>query len=176
MRIVMVGLGRMGYNMSVRLVKGGHRVVGCDRSAQALARAARAGAGQAQDLRQAAAKLKSPRLVWLMIPAGKPVWESVDALSALLSPGDMVVDGGNSHYKDAARHAQVLGRKKIAFMDVGVSGGIWGLKEGYCLMAGGAHADFKRVEPALKTLAPKHGYALMGPTGAGHFVKMVHNG
>ena len=176
MRIAMIGLGRMGLNMTIRLIKGGHQVIGYDPTPQALAKAARAGARKAGSLEDVARQLKSPRVVWLMIPAGRPVWEAVDKLSGLLSPGDMVVDGGNSHYKDAARHSQTLGRRGISFMDVGVSGGIWGLKDGYCLMAGGQARDFRRLEPALRTLAPKDGYALIGPTGAGHYAKMVHNG
>ncbi|MCX5797651.1 MAG: decarboxylating 6-phosphogluconate dehydrogenase [Elusimicrobia bacterium] len=176
MRLAMVGLGRMGLNMSVRLIKGGHQVVGFDPSAAARARAARSGLRKASSLEDAVRQLKAPRVVWLMIPAGQPVWDAVDALAGLLRPGDLVVDGGNSRYKDAARHDRTLARCGAAFMDVGVSGGIWGLKEGYCLMAGGAAKDFRRLQPALKTLAPKDGYALVGPTGAGHFTKMVHNG
>jgi 6-phosphogluconate dehydrogenase len=176
MRLAMVGLGRMGLNMSVRLIKGGHQVVGCDPSPAARSRAARAGVRPAASLEDAVRKLKAPRTVWLMIPAGKPVWDAVDALAGLLSPGDLVADGGNSRYQDASRHSRVLAEHGIAFMDVGVSGGIWGLKEGYCLMAGGAAKDFRRLEPALNTLAPKDGCALVGPTGAGHFTKMVHNG
>jgi 6-phosphogluconate dehydrogenase len=172
----MVGLGRMGLNMSVRLLRGGHQVVGFDPSASARSRAARSGTRQASSLEDMVRQLKAPRVVWLMIPAGKPVSDAVAALAGLLSPGDLVVDGGNSRYKDAARHSLALGRRGVAFMDVGVSGGIWGLKEGYCLMAGGSAKDFRRIEPALKTLAPKDGYALVGPTGAGHFTKMVHNG
>jgi 6-phosphogluconate dehydrogenase len=176
MQLAMVGLGRMGLNMSVRLVKGGHRVVGFDPAAASRSKAARAGVRPAASLEEAVRKLKAPRTVWLMIPAGKPVWAAVDALAGLLAPGDLVVDGGNSRYKDAARHSRVLAERGIAFMDVGVSGGVWGLKEGYCLMAGGAAKDFRRLAPALKTLAPKDGFALAGPTGAGHFTKMVHNG
>jgi len=176
MRLAMIGLGRMGLNMSVRLIKGGHQVVGFDPSAAARSRAARSGVLKATSLADAVRRLKAPRVVWLMIPAGKPVWAAVDALAGLLGPGDLVVDGGNSRYKDASRHDRTLNRSGVAFMDVGVSGGIWGLKAGYCLMAGGAAKDFRRLEPALKTLAPKAGYALVGPTGAGHFTKMVHNG
>jgi 6-phosphogluconate dehydrogenase len=176
MRLAMVGLGRMGLNMSVRLIRGGHQVVGCDPSAAARSRAARSGLRPAATLEEAVRRLRAPRVVWLMIPAGKPVWDAVDVLAGLLGPGDLVVDGGNSRYKDSARHSRTLAARGAAFMDVGVSGGIWGLKEGYCLMAGGAAKDFRRLEPALKTLAPKGGYALVGPIGAGHFTKMVHNG
>lgn len=176
MRLAMVGLGRMGLNMSVRLIKGGHQVVGFDPAPATRSRAARLGLRPASSLADAVDKLKAPRTVWLMIPAGQPVWDAVDALAGLLSAGDLVVDGGNSRYKDSSRHSQALGRRGIAFMDVGVSGGVWGLKEGYCLMAGGSAKDFRRLEPALRTLAPKEGYSLVGPTGAGHFTKMVHNG
>jgi 6-phosphogluconate dehydrogenase len=176
MRLAMIGLGRMGLNMSIRLIKGGHQVVGFDPSGAVRGKAAKSGVRKAVSLEDAVRQLKGPRVVWLMIPAGRPVWEAVDRLARLLSSGDIVVDGGNSRYKDAARHSQVLGHRGIAFMDVGVSGGIWGLREGYCLMAGGAARDFRKLEPALKTLAPKGGYALMGATGAGHYAKMVHNG
>lgn len=176
MRIAMIGLGRMGLNMTIRLIQGGHRVVGCDPTPQARAKAARAGARPAGSLEDVVRLLQPPRVVWLMIPAGRPVWKAVDTLARLLGPGDMVVDGGNSHYKDASRHARALGRRGIAFLDVGVSGGIWGRQKGYCLMAGGAARDFRRLEPVLRTLAPKDGYARIGPTGAGHFTKMVHNG
>lgn len=176
MQLAMVGLGRMGLNMSVRLIRGGHEVVGFARSPQTRARATRARVIPAASLEDAVRRLAPPRTVWLMIPSGKPVWKAVDDLAELLSRGDLVVDGGNSRYQDASRHSQVLGRRGISFMDVGVSGGIWGLKEGYCLMAGGAAKDFRRLAPALKTLAPKDGCALVGPAGAGHFAKMVHNG
>ena len=176
MRLAMVGLGRMGLAMSVRLVRGGHEVLGTDPSEKALAAAARAKVRPAHDLPAAVRRLAPPRVVWLMIPAGEPVRRAVDTLARLLSPGDLVVDGGNSHYKDAARHSRALAARKIAFLDIGVSGGIWGLREGYCLMAGGAARDFRRIEPILKTLAPKDGYALVGPAGAGHYAKMVHNG
>jgi 6-phosphogluconate dehydrogenase len=176
MRLAMVGLGRMGLNMSARLIRGGHKVVGFARAPRTRARAARAGVLPEASLEEAVRKLKAPRLVWLMIPAGRPVWDAVDSLAGLLSPGDLVVDGGNSRWKDASRHGRVLGKRGIAFMDVGVSGGVWGLKEGYCLMAGGSAKDFRRLTPLLKTLAPKDGFLLAGPAGAGHFTKMVHNG
>ena len=176
MRLAMIGLGRMGLNMSVRLIRGGHQVFGFDPSPAARSRATRSGVRKSSSLADAVRQLQAPRVVWLMIPAGKPVWNAVNALTELLSPGDLVVDGGNSRYKDAPRHSQALNRHGIAFMDVGVSGGIWGLKEGFCLMAGGSAKDFRRLAPALKTLAPKGGYALVGPAGAGHFTKMVHNG
>jgi 6-phosphogluconate dehydrogenase len=172
----MVGLGRMGLNMSVRLIRGGHSVVGFARSPQTRRRAARAGVIPAASLEEAVRRLKAPRTVWLMIPAGKPVWEAVDELADVLSPGDLVVDGGNSRWKDDPRHARLLAKRGISYMDVGVSGGIWGLKEGYCLMAGGSPKDFRRLTPILKTLAPEDGFLLAGPVGAGHFTKMVHNG
>ncbi len=176
MQLAIVGLGRMGLNMSVRLIRGGHRVVGFARSPQTRRRAARAGVLPAASLEEAVRKLKAPGTVWLMIPSGKPVWEAVEELAGLLSPGDLVVDGGNSRWKDDPRHARLLAKRGISYMDVGVSGGIWGLKEGYCLMAGGSPKDFRRLTPLFKTLAPKDGFLLAGPVGAGHFTKMVHNG
>ncbi|MFH2204520.1 MAG: phosphogluconate dehydrogenase (NAD(+)-dependent, decarboxylating) [Elusimicrobiota bacterium] len=176
MRIAMIGLGKMGLNMTRRLIKGGHQVVGCDRDGKAVTAAVRFGASRARTIKEAVAKLKAPRSVWLMIPAGEPVRAAVRELSALLDKGDIVVDGGNSLYKDDAEHVRVLGRQGIHYLDAGVSGGIWGLKEGYCLMIGGERRAFRTLEPVFKTLAPKNGYAHVGPAGTGHFVKMIHNG
>ncbi len=176
MRLAIVGLGKMGLNMTRRLLKGGHKVVGYNRSPKAVAAAVRAGAKGAHSLEEAVRLLKPPRVVWLMIPSGKPVWDAVRVLCGLLEKGDIVVDGGNSFYKDDADHARELGNRGIRYMDAGVSGGIWGLTVGYCMMIGGDKATFRVVEPAFKTLAPKGGYALVGPVGAGHYVKMVHNG
>jgi 6-phosphogluconate dehydrogenase len=172
----MVGLGKMGMNMTRRLLQGRHQVVAFARSPGTVREAVRYGAVGACSLEDAVRRLKPPRVVWLMIPAGKPVQDSVALLSRLLSPGDVVVDGGNSHYKEDARNLEVLSARGVRYLDAGVSGGIWGLKEGYCLMVGGDPKTFKLLEPALKTLAPKEGYALVGPTGSGHYVKMVHNG
>ncbi len=176
MQIGMIGLGRMGANMSERLMKGGHSVVAYDLNADSVKKVADMGATPAHSLDELVQKLDTPRTAWMMIPAGKPVDETVQSLSTRLSSGDLLVDGCNSHYTDSIRHAQELSGKGIHFMDVGVSGGIWGLKEGYCLMAGGDKSDYDRIEPALTTLASEGGCAYLGETGAGHFAKMVHNG
>ncbi|HAH07134.1 MAG TPA: 6-phosphogluconate dehydrogenase, partial [Elusimicrobia bacterium] len=176
MKLAMVGLGRMGFNMTLRLLKGGHRVVACNRSPEPVRRAVKAGALGAATLEEAVSKLAKPRVVWLMLPAGAPVQAAVLTLSNLLEPGDVVVDGGNSRFSDAAGHRLEFSKRGVAFLDAGVSGGVWGLKNGYCLMVGGEPKAFRKIEPALRTLAPKDGYALVGPSGAGHYSKMVHNG
>jgi len=176
MRIAMVGLGKMGLNMTRRLLRGGHEVVAADRSPDAVAEAAREGAVPATSVADAAGKLSPPRVVWLMVPAGPPVDENVELLAGTLEAGDVVVDGGNSLYKEAPRRAKLLAGRGVRFLDAGTSGGIWGLAEGYCLMVGGDEGAFRVVVPVLETLAPPRGYAHMGPHGAGHFVKMVHNG
>jgi len=166
----------MGMNMTRRLLRAGHEVVALDRSQSAVAEAAREGAVPAASLPDAVEKLSSPRIVWLMVPAGAPVDENVDRLAGLLSPGDIVIDGGNSMYKDAARRAETLSGREIRFLDAGTSGGVWGLAEGYCLMVGGDRDAYDAVAPVLSSLAPPSGFAYMGPHGAGHFVKMIHNG
>ncbi len=178
MQIGMIGLGKMGMNMVKRLLKGRHKVVVYDRSPEIVKEfaASARGISAASSLEEFSALLKRPRVVWLMIPAGKPVNDTIDYLKGTLSKGDLVIDGGNSFYKDDILHAQQLGERGIRYMDVGVSGGIWGLKEGYSLMAGGNKKDFNYIETVLKTLAPRDGYLHCGPVGAGHFVKMVHNG
>ena len=176
MRIAMVGLGKMGLNMTRRLLRGGHEVVAVDRSANAVREAAREGALPAASVADAVAILSPPRVVWLMVPAGPPVDENVELLAGTLEAGDVVVDGGNSLYKEAPRRAKRLAERGVRFLDAGTSGGIWGFAEGYCLMVGGDEDAFRVVTPILATLAPPGGYAYMGPHGAGHFVKMVHNG
>lgn len=176
MRIGMVGLGRMGMNMTRRLLKGGHDVVAYDIAAPGVRQAVKEGADGAGSFAEMAGKLTAPRTVWIMVPAGKPVDDTIKALTGHLKKGDTIIDGGNSFYKDAVRRADELSASGINFMDVGVSGGIWGLEAGYCLMAGGDPKVFKRHVPVFKTLAPKDGYLHCGPAGAGHFVKMVHNG
>ena len=176
MRIAMVGLGKMGLNMTRRLLRGGHEVVAADRSANAVREAAREGALPAASVADAVAILSPPRVVWLMVPAGPPVDENVELLAGTLKAGDVVVDGGNSLYKEAPRRAKRLAERGVRFLDAGTSGGIWGFAEGYCLMVGGDEDAFRVVNPILATLAPPGGYAHMGPHGAGHFVKMVHNG
>jgi 6-phosphogluconate dehydrogenase len=174
--IGMVGLGRMGANMTQRLLQGGHRVVAVDLNREAVALAEAAGAVAAESLEDLASKLQPRRAIWLMVPAGAPVEVALDELKELAQPGDVVIDGGNSNYHDSMRRAAMLAERGIEYLDVGTSGGIWGLKEGYCLMAGGSAEAFAHVEPALRTLAPEGGYAHVGPSGAGHFVKMIHNG
>jgi 6-phosphogluconate dehydrogenase len=176
MELGLIGLGRMGANMAQRLLDGGHRVVAYDRNAEAVRDVAKAGAAGAVSLEDLVGKLAPPRAVWLMVPAGAPVEQTIHSLAPLLSPGDAVIDGGNSYYKDSVRRAASLKKHRLHFLDVGTSGGIWGLKMGYCLMIGGEEEVFRRLEPIFRTLAPEDGYAYVGPSGAGHFVKMVHNG
>ncbi len=176
MRIGMVGLGKMGLNMARRLLKGRHKVVGYNRTKSAVKQAEAAGAIGAKTLKDLVEKLPAPRVVWLMLPAGLPTEDTIDELKSLLSKGDTIVDGANSNYKDSIRRGMELEPYGIRFMDAGVSGGIWGLKIGYCLMVGGEPGSYRKVLPALKTLAPKNGYLHCGPVGSGHFVKMVHNG
>jgi 6-phosphogluconate dehydrogenase len=176
MRIGMIGLGKMGGNMAQRLTQGGHEVIGYDPHPPDTARVQEMHALLVADLAALVAQLPAPRTVWIMVPAGKPTQDTVDALAKLLSPGDLIIDGGNSRFTDDIARAAALEPKGIHYMDAGTSGGIWGLKVGYCLMVGGQEADFRRVEPILKTLAPPEGYLYCGPVGSGHFVKMVHNG
>lgn len=178
MELAMIGLGKMGLNMTTRLIGGGHRVVGYDRTAVNVEEAKKVGADGATSLKEAVGKLKSPRVVWTMIPAGKPTDDTIQELSELLSKGDVVIDGGNSNYKDSIRHAELLEAKGIEFIDSGTSGGVWGLKEGYSLMVGGKPEVVEKMRPIFETLAPAadKGWGRVGPHGAGHFVKMVHNG
>jgi len=165
----------MGGNMSRRLIQAGHEVVGYGRSAENLERAKAAGVTTVASATELVKRLKSPRAVWLMIPHGKPTEDTVDLLLGALAAGDIIVDGGNSHFPDSARLAERCAAKGVHFLDVGVSGGVWGLEIGYCLMVGGPRPAFERLEPVFKALAPKDGYAYLGASGAGHFVKMVHN-
>ncbi len=177
MKIAMIGLGRMGMNMAKRLLQGGHQVVAYNRSPEKTdAMVKEEGAIGAYSLAEVVEKLSQPRIVWMMLPAGQAVDDHIHELKDLLAPGDIVIDGGNTYYKDDILRANLLDEKGISFMDVGVSGGIWGLKIGYCMMIGGEKETFKQLEPILKTLAPQEGYLYCGGTGAGHFVKMVHNG
>jgi 6-phosphogluconate dehydrogenase len=178
MDLAMVGLGKMGLNMATRLVLGGHRVVGFAHSAKSIKAAEDAGAEGAGTLQEAVRKLGPPRIVWLMIPAGNPTFETISVLEDILSQGDIVVDGGNSYYKDSLRHAQMLSAKGIDFVDCGTSGGIWGLAEGYSMMIGGRREAVEMLRPIFQTLAPApdKGWGHVGPSGAGHFAKMVHNG
>jgi 6-phosphogluconate dehydrogenase len=176
MRLAMIGLGRMGGNMSERLVKGGHEVVVFDRKPPTVQRYVSLGAIATTSLSEVTAKLKSPRIVWIMVPAGKPVDETIASILPGMSNGDVIIDGGNSNFHDTMRRAADLQAKGINLVDSGTSGGIWGLANGYCLMIGASPEVFKLCEPIFKTLAPPDGYAHMGPPGAGHYVKMVHNG
>jgi 6-phosphogluconate dehydrogenase len=176
MQLGFVGLGRMGLNMVTRLVRGGHQIAAYDRSADAVARAAAAGAQGVASLEALAAALTPPRAVWVMVPAGDPTETTVTALSTLLSPDDVIIDGGNTNFHDDVRRAQSLVEKRVHYIDAGTSGGIWGLQEGYCLMVGGEADVCKRLEPIFLTLAPPDGYLRVGDHGAGHYVKMIHNG
>jgi 6-phosphogluconate dehydrogenase len=176
MRLAMIGLGRMGGNMSERLIKGGHEVVVYARKPEEVQRYVAKGAAGASSVSDVTAKLKSPRVVWIMVPAGKPVEETIASLLPGLTKGDVIIDGGNSNYRDSIRRAGELQPKGIHFIDSGTSGGIWGLANGYCLMIGASSEAFKLCEPIFETLAPPDGYAHMGPPGSGHYVKMIHNG
>jgi len=176
MRLAMIGLGRMGGNMSERLMKGGHEVVVYDRTAEVTQRYVALGATGASNLSEITAKLKTPRIVWIMVPSGKPVDDTIASLVPGLAKGDVIIDGGNSNFHDSMRRAAGLQAKGINFVDCGTSGGIWGLANGYCLMIGASPEAFKLCEPIFKTLAPTDGYAHMGPPGSGHYVKMIHNG
>ena len=175
MKIGMIGLGRMGANMAKRLVGGGHTVVGYSQG-DGEAAARDAGAAWAASPAALVDALGKPAVVWLMIPAGPPVDEAIAALSPGLSSGDVVIDGGNSYYRDSIRRAGELASRGVAFIDAGTSGGVWGLENGYCLMVGGDAAAVERVRPVFETLAPPDGFARVGGPGAGHYVKMVHNG
>lgn len=178
MELGMIGLGKMGGFMVERLVRGGHRVVGLDRDAAAVGRVVAKGAAGADSIEKLIAQLKAPRAIWLMVPAGAPVDQTIDLLTPHLSAGDTIIDGGNSYYRDSVRRAAALAQKKMNFVDSGTSGGIWGLTEGYSMMIGGDAEVVKRLAPIFQTLAPgpDKGWGRVGPAGAGHFVKMVHNG
>ena len=178
MDIAMIGLGRMGANMAQRLHRGGHRVVGYDPGEGARQRAAEAGLEVVDSLAAAVAALPVPRVVWLMVPAGETVDQTLGQLSPHLAEGDIVIDGGNSNYQDSIRRAKALAEDDLGYVDCGTSGGVWGLQEGYSLMVGGDAAVVEQIAPLLRTLAPAEdrGWARVGPSGAGHFTKMVHNG
>ena len=176
MKIGMVGLGKMGANMTQRLIEKGHSVVAYDVSAEARAAVAAHGASSVDSLAGFAAALDAPRVVWVMVPSGEPTDTTIATLGGVLSAGDVIIDGGNSNYSEAAPTAASLDPKGIGFVDAGTSGGVWGLANGYCLMVGGKPDVVKVCEPIFLALAPEGGYAHVGPVGAGHFVKMVHNG
>jgi 6-phosphogluconate dehydrogenase len=178
MDIAMIGLGKMGANMATRILRDGHRVVAYDINESAIQAAEEAGAEGARTLREVAEKLKPPRSIWVMVPSGQITEVTIQALSDQLSPGDTVIDGGNSNYKDSMRRAEELKEKGLHFIDVGTSGGVWGLAEGYSMMVGGDKDIVDAHRPILETLAPgpDKGWGHVGPPGSGHFVKMIHNG
>lgn len=176
MKIGMVGLGRMGMNMAKRLLKDNHEVVAYNRTFEKTEEIGMEGAIGVKTLEEMIEKIDRPRIVWLMLPSGKITDEHVDELSKLMSPNDLIIDGSNGFYKDDLRRSIALDKLGIHYVDAGVSGGIWGLQVGYCTMIGGRREDFDRIEPILKSLAPKEGYMYCGSTGAGHYTKMVHNG
>ena len=176
MQLAMIGLGRMGGNMVERLVQGGHELIVYDSSAAAVKTHAGKGVKTAKDLADVAKQLAPRRVVWVMVPAGAPVESTIEQLVPHLTRGDIVIDGGNSNFRDSLRRAEALKTQGIEFVDVGTSGGIWGLTVGYCLMIGASPAAFQHCEPIFRSLAPPEGYAHVGPSGAGHYVKMVHNG
>ncbi len=176
MDIGFVGLGRMGLNMTIRLKRAGHRVVAWNRSPEKVAEAKSHGAEGATTLEALPGMLEPPRAIWAMIPAGKPVDDLLDALTSRLDGGDLVVDGGNSNYHDSKRRAERLASLGLEFVDAGVSGGIWGLENGYCIMLGGEAKPVARLKPVLDSLAPQEGWRHVGGAGAGHFAKMIHNG
>ncbi|MBN1141178.1 MAG: decarboxylating 6-phosphogluconate dehydrogenase, partial [Deltaproteobacteria bacterium] len=175
MKIGMVGLGRMGMNMARRFLRGGHPVAAFNRTPAKTRELMQEGAEGCFSLAELVEKLPPPRVVWLMLPAGAVTDEHVEDLRGLLEPGDLIVEGGNSHFRDDLARAAALKPSGIRYLDAGISGGIWGLQEGYCTMVGGEAADFACLEPVLRTLAPEAGYLHCGPVGAGHYVKMIHN-
>ncbi len=176
MELGMIGLGRMGANMTERLVLGGHRIISYDRSPEAIQRVVDKGAVGSRSLADFVQQLSQPRAAWLMVPSGDPVDQTIEQLLPQLAKGDVIIDGGNSYYKDSIRRAEKLKQQGIYFVDAGTSGGISGLRVGYCIMLGGEKQVVERLDPIFKTLAPKDGYLHVGPSGAGHFVKMIHNG
>ncbi len=176
MELGFIGLGKMGMNMVTRLRRDQHRIVVYDRSNDLIKQAEGQGCVGASSLADLVSKLAAPRCVWVMVPSGAPTEETVEAVAALLKPGDTIIDGGNTRFHDDVRRAAGLKKKGLHYVDVGTSGGIWGLKIGYCLMVGGEEAPVQRLSPVFKTLAPENGWAHVGAVGAGHYVKMVHNG
>jgi 6-phosphogluconate dehydrogenase len=176
MELGFIGLGKMGMNMVTRLRRDQHRVVAYDRSNELIKQAESQGCVGSSSLADLVGKLSAPRAVWVMVPSGAPTEETIQAVADLLQSGDTIVDGGNTRFHDDVRRAAELKKKGLHYVDAGTSGGIWGLKVGYCLMVGGEDAAVKRLEPVFKTLAPENGWAHVGAVGAGHYVKMVHNG
>lgn len=176
MKIGLIGLGKMGGQMVQRLLRGGHNVVVYDKNQDPVKALEKEGAIGVNSLSDLIKKLETPKIIWCMVPSGEITLQTIRLLAVELSAGDIIIDGGNSFYKDSRKTGEELSKKGIHFLDAGTSGGIWGLENGYCLMIGGEEAVFKQAEPIFKTLAPKDGYLYAGPSGAGHFVKMIHNG
>ena len=176
MQLGMIGLGRMGFNMSLRLIQHGHQMVVYDLNTQAVGQLGDKGAGATTSIEDLVSKLNTPRAVWVMLPSGDPTEQTIQKLADLLQSGDIVIDGGNSNYKESMRRGEMLRAKGINFLDCGVSGGVWGLENGFCLMTGGNKDAYDHVEPIFAALAPEGGYAHVGAMGAGHYAKMVHNG
>ncbi len=178
MELAMIGLGKMGANMAQRLLRGGHRVVGFDPAEAARQGIEEKGGQSASSLEAMVGKLKAPRVVWLMVPAGEITDSTIDSLTPLLSPGDTIIDGGNSNYRDTQRRAKAVAGRRINYVDSGTSGGVWGLAEGYSLMIGGDEAVVERLRPIFETLAPApdRGWGRVGAVGSGHYTKMIHNG
>jgi 6-phosphogluconate dehydrogenase len=176
MRLGMIGLGRMGMNMARRLLQDNHEIVAYNRTPDKVDRIAEEGADGAYSIKELISKLSAPRIIWIMLPAGKIVDEQINILAEMLDPGDIIIEGGNSRYTDDIRRSVKLDKKSIHYLDAGVSGGIWGLEIGYCTMIGGDKAVFETLIPVFKSLAPKDGFLYCGAAGSGHFVKMIHNG
>jgi 6-phosphogluconate dehydrogenase len=176
MKIGFVGLGKMGLNMVTRLVRGGHQVVGFATSSESIAKAVSLGASGASSIADLTSMLSGTKIVWVMVPSGEVTEKVIEDVAMHLGAGSIIIDGGNSNFHDTKRRAESLSARGISLLDAGTSGGVWGLQVGYCLMVGGEERAFKTVEPIFKTLAPENGYRYMGPSGAGHYVKMVHNG
>ena len=178
MELAMIGLGKMGANMAIRLLRGGHPIVGYDLNEDNIKAIEAEGAVGALTLEEVAAKLAPPRVVWVMVPSGNPTEQTIIDLTEVLSPGDIIIDGGNSNYKESMRRAELVSDKGLHFVDVGTSGGVWGLTEGYSMMVGGDEDVVNHLRPIFETLAPAadKGWGHVGPVGSGHFVKMVHNG
>ncbi len=175
MQLGLIGLGRMGAGLATRLIQQGHSVVGYDLAEANREALVRVGGEEAASVEDLVARLEAPRAVWVMVPHGAPTRATVERLLPLLDRGDVLVDGGNSHYPESVRHAELCGEREVTFLDAGVSGGVWGEKEGFNLMVGGPREGFERLEPIFQALAQPGGYAHVGPSGAGHFVKMIHN-
>ena len=176
MQLGFIGLGKMGGNMVRRLLKGGHKVVAYDRNQEVVKGLAALGADASVSVAEMVSKLNPPRVVWLMVPSGNPTQETINEVASHLQKGDSIVDGGNSMFKDSIRRGKELAGRGIHFVDCGTSGGVWGLENGYCMMIGGEPSVLRKIEPIFKSLAPENGYAFVGPSGSGHYVKMVHNG